>query len=199
MPIVEDAGSIVVNASLDDIPFVNIFGFRLEDPLEEAGANAIAGVLDDAYGELTGALSDRWLLNNYVVTDLRTADGPQFLVDSDVNGDDGANPLPFQTAALISWKTSRRGRSFRGRTYIGGFCEDHSDGRQLSTDLKNALEDFTGHVEGAGYFGVISLFEPNPSPPPSSVARDPGILTLISSHSVHGFWRTQRRRALLSD
>lgn len=194
---VEDGLEVVVQGHRDSVIIQNVFGYNTTDPLDQSLANVIGNVLSDAYSELLGATSDSFTWDSVTVTDVRTVDGPQFTAASfaPLDGTDAANPLPYQTAGLISWGTNTRGRSFRGRTYLGLFCEDHSDGRNLSTDLKAAMADFADFIIDDGNFAVLSRYTLNPTPPPNTIPRVLGIATPITGYTVHPLWRTQRRRA----
>jgi len=194
---VDEGLEIVVQGHRDSVIIQNVFGWKTTDDLDQALADTIGDLLSGAYTELLGATSDSFHWDTVTVTDVRTVDGPQFVATTfdDLQGTDSANPLPYQTAGLISWSTNTRGRSFRGRTYLGLFCEDHSDGRNLSTDLKTAMGDFATVIVESGSFAVLSRFHLNPTPPPNTIPRDPGVATLITGSTVHPLWRTQRRRA----
>lgn len=193
---VEDAAEAVVTYHVGAITFQNVFGYNITPPLTSVAAAHIASVLVDAYSELLGAQKTTVEYDSCVVTDVSSITGPQFSPSFVVGpGTDTAELLPYQSAALISWSTDTRGRSYRGRTYLTGFCEDHSSGRDLSTDLKNALGEFADLIVGDGDFCVLSRYELNPTPPPSSIPRTLGIATPITGSTVHPLWRTQRRRA----
>lgn len=194
---VPDALEVVAQYSIGSIIMQNVFGYAFAGTLDQAQADIIGSVLSTAYGELLGAQKTTVTYDSVTVTDLNTETGAQFIATTFGSGagTDTAELLPFQSAALISWATGTRGRSFRGRTYIGGFCEDHSSGRDLSTDLKNALADFVTDVLDDGNFAVISRYsgvDPDTGKP---IPRAEGIVTPFTSGTVHPLWRTQRRRA----
>lgn len=194
---VPDALEVVAQYSIGSIIMQNVFGYAYSSALDQTKTDAIGTVLSAAYGELLGAQKTTVTYDSVTVTELATETGAQFIATTFGSGagTDTAELLPFQTAALISWQTSTRGRSFRGRTYIGGFCEDQSSGRDIATDLKEALEDFTEHVLGDSGFAVVSRYsgvDPDTGKP---IPRTEGLVTPFSSAVVHPLWRTQRRRA----
>jgi len=199
LPVVTDAWQMVVHGTAPSSQsWENVFGIIAAGDLDQTEADGLASSVATLYGVLDG-WSDAYSVDSITVTDLRVLDGPQFDSANDlpVAGRDSANPLPLQVAALISWGTSHRGRSYRGRTYIPGFTETFANGAHVITDALDSLGDFRDLIVAPGghTFGVISRYEPNPSPPPSSVLRDPGMINEITDGTVHSLWKTQRRRA----
>jgi hypothetical protein len=194
---VDEGLEIVVQGHRDSIIIQNVFGWKTTDDLDQALTDNIGDLLADAYGELLGATSDSFHWDTVTVTDVRTVDGPQFVATTfdDLVGTSSANPLPYQTAGLISWSTNTRGRSYRGRTYLGLFTEAFSDGRNVAAGLVTAMGAFATVIREGGAFAVLSRYTLNPTPPPNTIPRDPGIATLITGSTVHPLWRTQRRRA----
>jgi len=56
-----------------------------------------------------------------------------------VTGGASGQPLPSNIAAVLSLRTGRAGRSFRGRIYLGGFSELQSDGNFLFGNILEQL------------------------------------------------------------
>src|ERR1041385_1621876 len=115
---------------------VNPFGLITATvTLTQAVADVVASTVANAYEDLRGAMRSTSAWDHVVVTDLRTEGAPEF---ESVNGGfplvgtDSGEDLPYQNAAVITWRTALRGRSFRGRTYLGGFTESFSSGRNIS-------------------------------------------------------------------
>jgi len=198
---VEDGLGITINADMGSIPFVNVFGLVFTGTLTQGIADTIADSFVTAYDEIAPVLNNTWALQSIVVTDLREEEGAQFTVvgaPSLVVGEKAVDALPFQTAALVTWYTAVRGRSFRGRTYLGGFCEDGSSGRSIAGAVQTALEGFAAQITLSGEVGIISRFH-GVDEDGVAIPRNPAIITPITSALVHPNWRTQRRRALLAD
>jgi hypothetical protein len=175
--------------------------------------SAYAGI-EAAYDSsgIESILGTDWTLNKVVVTDMTSSSAPQFnanILDALV-GESGASELPPQTAGVIEWFTSLRGRSFRGRIFHPGFTtaagtSSPSVGGQASmVNLGNALLAFF-HAAGPPTqdLAVVSLFSgmhdnvsghgknrrlPNP--------RAAGVATTITSCQAETVWKTQRRRAV---
>lgn len=194
---VPEAWEVVVRNTLGSIDVVNVFGYHSTDTLDQAAADAVGTVLNNAWEDLLGFLSTGFTMGTVTVTDLSEVTGAQFVATT-YGGDDGTDAtgaLPFQVAALISWRTNTRGRSFRGRTYMGGFCEDFSTGRDVSPDLVTALNGFAGAILADGGFSVISRFSGVDPDTHQPIPRDEGLVTEFTDFTTHPLWRTQRGRA----
>lgn len=197
---VTDGLEVVVQGDLTDGGHViNVFGYNTTDTLDQTLADHIGSTLHVCYDNIAAALSVSLTYLTCTVRDLREETGPEFEATTfgPITGTDTANLLPYQTAALISWKTNTRGRSFRGRTYLFGFCEDQSNGKFIATDLQDALAVFAEDLVGEGNFAVISRFSGVDPVTHRPIPRSEGIATKITSSSVHDTWRTQRRRATI--
>jgi hypothetical protein len=149
-----------------------------------------------AYSDLQGGMNAGCGYDEVVVTDLRTEGAPEFTSQAGgfpFVGTDSAQSLPFQTAAVTTWRTALRGRSFRGRTYLGGFTEAFSDGRNPSSTLLTAINEWRDDMleindTMGGGIGVISRRH-------NKGVRLIGVVNQITSGDVATFWATQRRRA----
>lgn len=165
-------------------------------------ANAIAGAYVAAWtAELQSSIADTVSIDGIVVTDLRTTTGPSFDLAYTVPGTETSQLLPGQVAAVVKWKTALRGRSYQGRTYLGGFGEDQSAGQSPSPTCLTAIQDFADALIGGlstanADLSIVSRYEPNPSPPPGSIPRVTNIRTAVSSAQVDQAWHTHRSRAL---
>jgi len=75
-------------------------------------------------------------------------------------------PLPSNVAAVLSLRTGRAGRSYRGRLYLGGFTELQSDGNFLPTGILENLRQglinvITALNTGTRQVVVVSKFTAN--------------------------------------
>lgn len=200
LPVVEDAWQLTLHQTGpsgyvgENVWGLDVGALGLTQVQTDSWASLLAGLLDG----LTDYISDQFEWTGITITDLRTTDGPQYNSSNDfpVVGGASTQPLPLQTAALISWYTPRRGRSFRGRTYICGWSEAYGNGAHMDSAAHTALAAFAdAWAPGTPEVGVISRYTQDPGPPPATVPRDPGIITRISSNVPHDLWATQRRRA----
>ncbi len=194
---VTDAAEVDVNFHIGSIAMQNTFGYQISGALTQATTDLAGEAIADAYNHLTGFLGTGVVFDSVVLTDLNSVGAPQYVSAAALpdTGTDANGLLPYQTAALVSWSTAGRGRSYRGRSYLAGFCEDFSTGRDVAAGLITALGLWAGELLNDGNFGVISRFELNPTPPPATIPRAPGFITQLTNYTVHPLWRTQRRRA----
>lgn len=123
-----------------------------------------------------------------ITEDLRTTPYASFRTDLAINGGDSSDPLPAQLAAVISIRTTRAGRSGRGRVYCGGFCEDSNTAGSINAALHTALlaygsglADITTADSQDVFFGVLS--------------RKLGSMAAFVGRSADSRWDVQRRRA----
>lgn len=194
---VPGTATVVVPIAIGAITIENVFGYKYSGSFDSSDAAAAGATLAAAYNHLLPAQSTTITYGDMVVTDQASSTGSQFFYTgmTGTHGSDSSNLLPYQTAGLISWTTDTRGRSYRGRTYLGGFCEAASDGRDVNPTLVGYFDDFAGELEADGNFCVISRYELNPTPPPATIPRTTGVASVITGHTSHPLWRTQRGRA----
>lgn len=194
---VPNCASIVVPYTIGAITMENVFGYRIDGPLDATDVENAGAALAAAYNHLLPAQGTTLEYQDMVMTDEQTETGAQLLYTgmTGTNGTDSSNLLPYQTAGLISWSTDTRGRSYRGRTYLGGFCEAASDGRDVNPTLVGYFDDFAGELIDEGNFVVISRFSGVDPDTHKPIPRDEGVISLITGHTSHPLWRTQRGRA----
>jgi len=181
----------------------------LTQVIADALAEAIEGAFDGS--GVAAFLSNQTVLTDIMVTDLDAEGAPQFSGAFDAFvGDSAAEYLPLQSAAMIEWLTAFRGRSGRGKTFLGGFTEVASDGRPVA-GLLAALESLA-----LGLVTAMTVAGP-PSALPSIVSRFSGGHLVdgihgsrvwrpmprpeaethtITAHTIETVWKTQRRRAV---
>jgi len=63
-----------------------------------------------------------------------------------VTGGAAGSPLPSSVSIVVSLRTGRAGRSYRGRLYFGGFSEPQSDGNFFFNDLPTLLQNALSNV-----------------------------------------------------
>lgn len=94
-------------------------GFNAAEQL--AFANALAGAW--AGGLLRDHMSVQSRLDSIKVTDLRTEGAPTVEVVMAVMGEDASDLMAPSTGLVLTLRTALRGRSYRGRVYLGGIGE----------------------------------------------------------------------------
>jgi len=189
---IPNAGTATVRGVYaDGTKYANVFGVDLlaAGSLTQGDADNVADALATAYNLIDGYWSTDFSLVDVVLTDQRTEGAPEFVSTSSfpIAGDNAGDLLPLQTSAVISWQSQLRGRSYRGRTYLGGFAEQYSDGKVIDSSLMTALQDFADSIVLGGQFVIISRYH-------DKVKRDEGSYTSILAGTPNPHWRSQRRR-----
>jgi len=147
--------------------------------------------------DLDPLLSDDLEWDYVKVTDLTTQFSPVFVGGTGLpdNGDVTGVPVPNNVAAVISFQTGNRGRSFRGRNYIPAAP---SSVLQTTSQFTTAFAANIAAAYGAlaaalGTAGfdhvVLSRYE-------NSVRRTTGVATRITAYNAKTPVGTQRRRVI---
>lgn len=165
-------------------------------------ATSIAGAYTAAWlAELQSQVANTVSIDTIVVTDLRTTTGPSFDLSFAFAGTETTELLPPQIAAVVKWKTGLRGRSFQGRSYIGGFSEDQSAGQSPEPVTLTALADFAAALianltaESADMV-IVSRFSGVDPVTHLPIPRVTNVTTPVTSATVDQAWHTHRSRAL---
>lgn len=182
---------------------VNVFNVeRGGSDLDQTEADAIKlAIYGNWVSELAPLISNTVTLDRVTITDLNAVNNPQFIYGTTDTGALSDNPIPNQAAGVITWRTVIRGRSFRGRSYIGGFTEAHSAGSAPDAAVITALDSFaTSVIADTGTAGhplvVVSRYHQVVPGTPPTVPRTTNISTLVIAHNTDQAWKTQRSRAL---
>jgi hypothetical protein len=187
---------VAVEGSQEAIPVVNVYHV-------DAGAAVSDTILDDVAAvfsnwmttTLLPLLDSTYVLNRIVVTDISVANGHQSILTfttGNVGGITG-QPCAANAALCISWRTLQTGRSFRGRTYVGGLnngvlVDPHTMGTTYANGFATAFVNLRTAIQTAGYvLSVLSLVA-------NKIARVAGVLTEITSLIVDTKIDSQRRR-----
>jgi hypothetical protein len=192
MPTIQDAIQLQQHFDLDNgehaICDFYVDGVALSAfPLTNAIAVSLASILEASWNtHLKSKSHANTHFRQTVVTDVRSPSNPQFVVPWNVAGTASGAPLPNAVAAMISWSTALRGRSFRGRSYLPGFTESVSDGNSPDAGTITALEAFADDL--------IANYGGGSGPALGVASRKLGVLNPITARSVSAKWRTQRRR-----
>lgn len=155
---------------------------------DQADHDAVVAAFSAFYTDLaTPIFSDSFHVQTMTSTDISAVDGPQFITAVAIDGTSASAALPPDVCLVISWLTARRGRSFRGRTYLTGFTELSNDaGRPTGSvlaDVDAASEALIDAVSTAGHPLVVAsrfLLESN----------------AVDSARVGNSWDRQRRRRM---
>jgi hypothetical protein len=194
--------SLLLNFGTAPDTFVNTFGFRALTGTATRAALATAfktAVVKSASGGLLRSASATYGSTRLTVRDVLPGTGD--LVESSyalVTGNNGNTVLPFTCAAVVTWKTGVAGRSFRGRTYLAGYCNDNQSAGVWNNALLTEIAAFVtqmlavfgpGGSNGDWEFVVISREA-------GGSLRVPPIGTPITVGLPKSIVRQQRRREL---
>lgn len=173
----------------------NVFHFTKSSAWGSADLVTVANAVKAAYSNKIAPLTTAaWSLTEIRIADLTTQTGIAY--DTGVTGVSGTGAgvaVPNNVAAVISWGTAQRGRSFRGRTYIGGLASGHVvNTNQLDSDGVSALDQFAAALQdtasfAGGSLAIVSYCN-------NKAWRTTGVATPVISHTSEVKLRTQRRR-----
>lgn len=137
---------------------VNVLHYRPAlinlNPTAEALANVINEIIIPQY---RACISSRNLVEKIVVVPAVGDDGG-FELGVNLNGTGGSDTVTAQQAAIVSWKTAKRGRSFRGRTYLPPCSEGVIDGNFTAAYL-TTLGDFATAAMQPTSLGVFGAWQ----------------------------------------
>ncbi len=151
-------------------PLSNTLYVRQTDPVTAFDVVDLATTGADLWGQyIMPMLSSDTRLILVSAKDLTTQSGLVFDYTGTplpVSGGAPGQPLPSNVAAVLSLRTGRAGRSFRGRLYLGGFTELQSDGNflppatldQLKQRLRQLIDDLN---TGTRQVVVVSRYSEN--------------------------------------
>jgi len=183
-------------AAQNGIPVINVWHVKSESGTGGAALSDVAGLFLDWWRDFVrGGIHASYVLSQVIATDISVEDGEQFILNvaTDNVGLITSAPTGAGVALVMSWRTAQIGRSFRGRTYIGGLPNAALVNAQ-TVDSTYAGGFLTAGVElidtlaAAGY--VLSVL----SKVANGVARVAGLLTEIIAVIVNTKVDSQRKR-----
>lgn len=134
-------------------------------------------------------------LNNVTGVDLTTDSGPVgiYTPTSPVEGTKPGNALPGNVTWCVTFKSPKRGRSYRGRNYIAGLVDSTVTGNTLDIVTANAFRDGYAALldvpfSDAGEWVLVSRYHDKA---PRAVADVVGV-NAVGYHDL--FLDSQRRR-----
>jgi hypothetical protein len=173
----------------------NVFHFMRSSAWTSADIQTVVNAVVGLYAnKISGLTTAAWSLTEVRAADLTTQDGLSFDRGvTNVSGSGAGVAMPNNVAAVISWGTAQRGRSFRGRSYFSGLASSHIvNTNQIDSGAVSALNDFgnsmrdTASMAGA-QLAVVSYCH-------NKTWRTEGVATPIISQTSEVKLRTQRRR-----
>jgi len=193
---VPQCAEVVLHGSQNGIPVVNVFHVDLQATVT---AELLAQVRDTVvawarYSWLP-LLNSTYTLNEVVVTDLSTEGGLQARQPLTTNntGAVASAAIGANSALVVSWRTHRIGRSYRGRTYVGALSttvivDAHNATVTFAAGVADAMNTLIAVLIAAGFKLVVVSRWLN------KVLRVVGLMTDIVSVVVDTKIDSQRRR-----
>lgn len=190
-----------------NLPFmVNVLGAINSGPATfgQTLANSLGLAIKNAFTSsgLASCISTDVALASVYVRSIASANQPEFQdANAAVVGSAAADPLPAQTAFVVTLRTALAGPAFRGRIYLGGFAEDQNDtdGNCVATAAQDAV-DFVTAIKGAMTangltMAVLSRPREETVIPARTISSKAGFATAVSAEVFRDrIWDTQRRR-----
>jgi len=143
---------------------------RFENPINPSDLENLATDLVNLWAQnVMPYLSNQTSLVGVSCKDLTVQNGQVYEYTGTplpVSGDVAGPALPSSVAVVVSLRTGRAGRSYRGRLYLGGFSETQSDGNFFFGNLPTLLRDAISNViqglnSGTRQVVVVSRFTEN--------------------------------------
>lgn len=150
--VVANAAQVTLRWQNGQLPMVNVLGMNIGASGTIAGddANVVASVVTQAYGTsgLAAYLDTSTSLTGVSIRDIRAEGLPDWpaTVFTPLVGTAPGERVSVAAAAVVTLRTAKAGRRFRGRTYLGGFNSA-------------AIDDETGLILTAAYTAAVAFIE----------------------------------------
>jgi hypothetical protein len=195
-----NVAKLELNFRLQGEDLVNILHIQAPAAIGALEVAAIAGFGFALWnGNLQVFMSNEIALESVVCTDLTIEDGQQFtfVPQTPSFGLVASQSMPNNIALVASHRTGRSGRSYRGRTYLGGIPEtavaQNQVSAQYASDIAGIWELWRTQTEDDGYFHVVVSRVQNKIVLPEAIA------TPVRITQVGRRIDTQRRRLPRND
>lgn len=206
--VVPDGLQVKLRWDCGGVAILNVMGARgsLTTPVTQAKADTLSSSIKSSFTSsgLAACMPPSVSLQSVGVRDVNTANMAEFIgVGASVPGT-APTPqlLPRNNAIVITLRTARAGRSYRGRVYLSGLDEaKNSAGAGIDATAETAAIAFINAVKSAltaaGWtMAILSPALPErPSKPGGTLPAKPAFatdVTSVLSRSVA--WGSQRRR-----
>jgi hypothetical protein len=196
IPVVNTMAATLIHEFLSQ-RLTNTIYIRQDNPITPADLGDIASSLVTLWAQnVMPRLSNQTRFVGVSVRDLSVQNGLVFDYTGQplpVSGGIPGPPAPSSVAVVVSLRTDRAGRSYRGRLYLAGLSETQTDGNffngNLPTLLANAVTNvLLGLATGTRVPVVVSKFF-NKNPRPSGVTTP---ITAVAARTVRV--ASQRKR-----
>lgn len=191
-----DAVEAVVEMTLDSIPSVMTLGFVLLSGggITVAEMASLGGALHDwLFTDFKPAVAASVDFLNIHITDLDSVSGP--VVDTPLGfvGTGTGTAVPNNVALTVTFVTALRGRSYRGRNFVGGIpaanlLNQYQWDSAVLAGFNGIYGDMAGHVADVSWQHVVLSRYLDKAP--RELGHTQPVLTYRANEPVH----TQRRR-----
>lgn len=127
----------VIAGLQNGVPVVNVFNTVIPGTVTATDLSLAATAIASWFQtDVLPALHQSYVMQSVTSTDKSIAGGGQHVINITSGGAGGITTAPAaaNAALVISWRTARVGRSYRGRTYIGGLAESMlQDAQHMTT------------------------------------------------------------------
>lgn len=142
---------------------------------------------------LKGALASANTLAEIVATNLTSQGAPQFRVNVNEAGTNAGGFTPTSVAVVASHRTAKRGRSYRGRSFVGGIPVTQIDtpttlAGSTATAFANGFASLRSTLDGHGLDQVVATKQHN------NAVVSPAETNEVISTVVDTLLDSQRRR-----
>lgn len=178
--------------------------FHYRQLTAESGVNGAEDLVNAWYGNMASLWADTFASSNiFTLLEARgitdPTEGFDLPVSPAVAGTrSSGEPLPPQSAAVITWSTGLIGRRYRGRNYLWYTMETDQSQGTWTAGYQTAMDDFAAanlYIAGApswASFDLMVYSKPNPDlDPPWG-----GAITPVTSYIIRTTVNTQRRRKI---
>lgn len=180
-----NAALVVMEWGSETIQWTNTLWYTKPEYTYEDMENLSQAHLESIDAPFLNHINVAWALQQITVYDMREDGGPVYTyAPIDVEGTGTGGAMPAQVAMVLTTRTARRGRSGRGRIFVGGLDEDAIVGGVVdNVPALSVLGVFNAIMEAAdglgwtfvvrsGQQGGVILSTPQTYPVTDIVSRD---------------------------
>lgn len=173
---------VALRAHMGNEDLVNVWHVTAPSGSEALIADQFEATVIASYEALA---SDAVTFDDITATDLATH--TQSVEPLTGAGDVVDQPLPPQCAAVLTWRTNKVGRKYRGRTYVFGLSETDQDEGQWNGTVLGRLTTLANNLYSTwpvSFGGSLVVYH-----------RSDQSTDVVTSYVIRGLTKTQRRRA----
>lgn len=194
LPSASNTIKVAINGVLTGQECINVFHFKAPSSVTEALMDNLAADVETWLDSFKALVTSSWSCTSVTLTDLTTSSGLSKTYGfSTKTGTLSGAPKPNNVSAVVTSRTNSRGRSFRGRTYIGGVGDNSTD-TTLDLDptwMSSVASVFVSLLNSSAFhscvISIVSYFA-------NKVVRGAAVVTPITAFSMDSHIDSQRRR-----